>query len=129
MGRLASCVALVLVTSTVTSTTASADDGRRLEAGLFGGGFISNFFHQFYDVKIVDRPELERVNPEVGVRAAYFLTSWIGLEGEFSWMDAHTKPGDMASIYSARAQAIFQYDGLPVPIVPFVAAGVGMMHV
>ena len=138
MARLVPAVALVLLTSTsaladdVLSVAASAPgarDATALEGGVFGGGFISNYYHQFYDIKIVNRPELDRVNPELGVRVAYSLMSWLGVEGEGSWMVAHTKPGDSASIFSARLQAVFQYRSLPIPVIPFIGAGIGLMHV
>ncbi len=108
------------------------------EVGLFFGGFISNYFHQFYDVSKfpgLTRPELRRISPEFGVRYAYYLHPNWGIEAELSMITASTKgmdvngtgPDGSAKIWSARAQLVFQYplaDGL----VPFAAAGWGTMH-
>ncbi len=108
-----------------------------LEAGVYGGGFISNFFHQFYDIEVQpNRQELERVNMELGVRFAYFLDRWIGLELEGNWVRATTKvTQDGASIYSARAHALFQHKcpcttfALPEQVVPFATLGLGVWRV
>ncbi len=108
------------------------------ELGLFFGGFISNYYHQFYDVnKFVGdtRPELRRVSPELGVRYAYYFHPNWGLEAELSMITATTKgmdvngigPDGSAKIMNARAQLVFQ---LPAGggLVPFAAVGFGMMH-
>ena len=45
-----------------------------MEIGLFGGGFISNYFHQFYEFDKFptgNRPLLNRVSPELGLRYAF----------------------------------------------------------
>ena len=69
-----------------------------MEFGVFGGGFISNYFHQFYDVSLFpgcapvppcgagadqlpNREELKRVSPLLGLRFAYFVKPWFGVEG------------------------------------------------
>src|SRR3569833_245074 len=108
------------------------------EVGLFVGGFISNYFHQFYDVNKfsgLTRPELQRLSPELGLRYAYaFSPNWAA-EGELSLITATTKgmnsdgigPDGSAKLWNWRAQVVFQ---LPTQsgFVPFVAAGFGMMH-
>jgi len=110
-----------------------------MEAGLYVGGFISNYFHQFYEVDRFpngDRPLLHTVSPEVGLRYAYFFSNYIGAEAEGSMIVASTQGMDWAgagndqgaNIYNFRAQAIFQY---PLPeqrLYPFVAVGLGLMH-
>lgn len=108
-----------------------------LEAGVFAGGFISNFYHQFYDVEAQpNRQELERVNMELGFRAAHFLTGWLGIELEAAWVRATTKQtGDGASIYNVRAQLVAQHKcpcttlQLPEQVVPFASLGLGVWRV
>ncbi len=108
-----------------------------LEVGVYGGGFISNYFHQFYDIDVQpNRQELERVNMELGFRFAYFLSSFLGVELEGNWVRATTKETlDGASIYSARAHALFQHKcpcttlSLPEQIVPFATLGLGVWRV
>jgi hypothetical protein len=110
-----------------------------MEVGLFGGGFISNADHQFYEVdKFPDanRPLLEQVSPELGLRYAYFLHQNIGVEGEFSTIMASTVgmtasgtgADQSAKIYSLRLQAIFQYPVPDLKLYPFAAIGAGAMH-
>jgi len=100
-----------------------------LEAGIYAGGFISNYFHQFYDIDVQpNRQELERVNMELGVRFAYFLHDMVGVEIEGGWVRATTKnTGDGASIFNVRAQAIVQkrFDR----VVPFGSLGLGVWRV
>jgi len=108
------------------------------ELGLFGGGFISNYFHQFYDVSKFEgmsRPELHRVSPEVGLRYAFSFTPMWSVEAEGSLITAmtagsnadHVGSDQAAKLWNARAQVVFQ---LPTkgPLVPFAAVGVGLMH-
>ena len=117
------------VLSTELPAVAPAPAAAPLEAGIYAGGFISNFYHQFYDIDVQpNRQELERVNMELGVRAAYFLTPLVGIEAEVAWVRVTTKQtGDGASLLSARAQAIVQhrFDR----IVPFGTLGLGVWHV
>jgi Outer membrane protein beta-barrel domain/PEGA domain len=99
------------------------------EAGVYMGGFISNYFHQFYDIALFpagDRPELERLSPELGARFLYLFAPWIGVEGEGSMILASTKTtGASARIYGLGAQLIAQYPGR---VTPFVDLGIDLMH-
>lgn len=108
------------------------------EVGLFFGGFISNYYHQFYDTSKfpgLTRPELRRVSPEFGVRYAYYVHPNWGIEAELSMITATTKgmnvdgtgPDNAAKIWNARAQLVFQYP-LANGLVPFATAGFGTMH-
>jgi outer membrane protein OmpA-like peptidoglycan-associated protein len=110
-----------------------------MEVGLFGGGFISNYFHQFYDVDkfpLGDRPLIQRVSPELGLRYSYFFHPNIGVEAEGSmimtstqgmtWAGTGTDQG--ASIYNLRAQLMFQYPLAGAKLYPFAAVGLGMMY-
>src|SRR5688572_6987462 len=85
------------------SATAETGPGPgKIEAGIYLGGFISNYFHQFYDPALEDMgvKELDRVNPEFGGRFAIFPNPNVGVEGEASVVMASTKmTGDGAQIY------------------------------
>jgi outer membrane protein OmpA-like peptidoglycan-associated protein len=110
---------------------ASAPGPGTTEAGVFMGGFISNYFHQFYDTSLYPtqgtRPELSRVSPELGMRFAYFLNDYVGLEGEGMVILTSTKgTGDGAQIYGLGAQVIAQYPGR---VTPFVDFGVDLLHI
>jgi OOP family OmpA-OmpF porin len=123
------------------STTARADDGLPIEAGIYTGGFISNYFHQFYDYSLFPggpdgppgapaREELKRVSPLVGVRGAYFFLPWLGAEAELGMIFTATKYTDKpATIYGGRVQVIFQYPGLSRWVVPYAAIGDGFDHI
>ncbi len=132
--------ALVLTTLAVPMFVgiAAADDGLSVsapgpgttEAGVYMGGFISNYFHQFYDTMLYPnggRPELETLSPELGARFAYFFTDYIGVEGEGELILTSTKgSGDSAQIYGLGAQVVAQYPGR---VTPFIAAGIDLMHI
>lgn len=142
MRRLHAGVVFGLVAST---SPAIADDATQpiaedepapIEVGAFGGGFITNFYHQFYELEkfpAADRPLLQKVSPLFGVRAAYFIKPWLGIEGELSAMMTNTleapgMPPASATIYSGHAQLIFQLPDLSRYVVPFVTLGDGFMH-
>jgi outer membrane protein OmpA-like peptidoglycan-associated protein len=117
------------------------------EVGLFSGGFISNYFHQFYDYglfpgcvpappcgvgtdQLPNREELKRVSPLVGVRFAYFVKPWFGVEGELKTILTATKYTEKsATIYGGRLQLIFQYPYLSRFVVPYAAIGDGFDHI
>jgi len=100
------------------------------EAGVYMGGFISNYFHQFYDPASYPnggRPELERLSPELGARFAYFFSDYVGVEGEGELILTSTKgAGDSAQIYGLGAQIVAQYPGM---VTPFVDLGVDLLHI
>jgi hypothetical protein len=140
MRRLASIAATIAVG--LSGSAALADDGLestettvvvepgmapgKIEAGIYLGGFISNYFHQFYDPALepMGVRELDRVNPEFGGRFAIFPNPNIGIEAEASVIMASTKmTGDGAQIYGLGAQAILQKPGR---ITPFVGLGIGL---
>ncbi len=101
-----------------------------IEAGLYAGGFISNYFHQFYDIEAQpNRQELERVNPMVGVRFAYWITPMVGVEAEAAWTLATTKvTQEGANIFGVRAQGIVQKHVHP-RLAPFASLGLGVARV
>src|SRR3569623_775553 len=128
---------LAVLVCVLASARAYADD--TMEVGLFGGGFISNYFHQFYDVDkfpLNDRPLISRVSPELGLRYNYFFHPNIGGEGERSMIMTSTQgmtwagegAEQSASIYILRAQLILQLPLADLNLYPFAAVGIGMMH-
>ena len=100
------------------------------EVGVYAGVFLSNFFHQFYDDAkwtAATRPNISRVDPQIGARYAYWAWGQLGIEGEgsitFASVDGYD---DSAKLYGLRVQALYQ---VPFgPWAPFVAAGAGILH-
>jgi outer membrane protein OmpA-like peptidoglycan-associated protein len=114
---------------TVVAESAEPGPGS-MEAGVFVGGFISNYFHQFYDTSDPAKSgKLEKLNdvaPQFGIRYAVFPHQNFGIEGEGSVsLEATESMGDSVTIYRLGAQAILQY---PARITPFVGVGFGMWH-
>src|SRR5882724_11448418 len=75
-----------------------------MEAGVYVGGFISNFYHQFYDTsdpaKSSKIEKLNSVAPQFSVRYAYFPHQNVGIEGEGSVsLEATESKGDSVTIY------------------------------
>jgi outer membrane protein OmpA-like peptidoglycan-associated protein len=135
------------ITGTATDTTTATEPPvpltapLPLELGVFGGGFVTNFYHQFYEYDRFEgnttnphpRPLLQKVSPLFGVRGAYFIKPWLGVEGELSMMLTNTlddgiTPVGGAKIYSGHVQAIFQYPDLHPNVIPFASIGDGFMH-
>ena len=99
------------------------------EAGIFLGGFVSNFYHQFYDDSLLTaaaRPQLGRVSAHLGARVSYFLHDYIGVEAEASVIVASVA-GDRgrALIHGLGAQVVAQYPGV---LTPFVDLGIDLEH-
>ena len=112
----------------------SADDGvdelgpTKHEVGVFTGGFISNYYNQFYDPLKwpgLTRPTMDTLNPEFGLRYAYFLGRHVGAEVEGSIVAAGFGYGT-AALYGLTAQAVFQSPGR---LTPFATLGVGLRGV
>jgi outer membrane protein OmpA-like peptidoglycan-associated protein len=110
------------------------------EVGLYSGGFISNYYHQFYDYSLFPgqpgdpmlpvREELKRVSPLVGLRFMYFLKPWLGAEAELNMIATATKYTDKsAKIYGGRVQLVFQAPNLSKYVVPFATIGDGFDRV
>jgi outer membrane protein OmpA-like peptidoglycan-associated protein/opacity protein-like surface antigen len=117
--------------SGVTETTYGPSN---IEAGIYLGGFISNYYHQFYDPDAFSetegspnaREELDRVSPEFGGRFAVFPNRNFGVEGEASVIMASTKmSGDGAQIYGLGAQAVLQ---VPGRVTPYLGLGFSLRH-
>jgi outer membrane protein OmpA-like peptidoglycan-associated protein len=120
----------VAVTSAHDVTVAEDGPGT-MEAGLFVGTFISNYYHQFYDPDMwpgaegtgTYRPNLDRWNPELGLRFALFPHRNVGVEAEASFVSAAFGEDSRLAIFGLGAQAIFQ---LPGKLTPFAALGWGV---
>jgi len=122
--------------ATTDDASASAETTKgpgKIELGLFLGGFINNYYHQFYDPSLDSgydgfptRPELDAVSPEFGARFAFFPHKNFGLEAEGSLVLASTKmSGDSAQIYGLGGQAIFQ---IPGRVTPYIGLGMSMRY-
>ena len=126
------------------ATAAQADDvvvvaptygPSKIEAGIYLGGFISNYYHQFYDPELFSetegapgvRQELDRVNPQFGGRFAFFPSRYFGFEADVSAILASTKmTGDGAQIYGIGAIAMLQRPGR---VTPYFGLGFNVKHV
>jgi outer membrane protein OmpA-like peptidoglycan-associated protein/opacity protein-like surface antigen len=114
--------------------TAAAEDDEApppgpglMEAGVFAGLYISNYYHQFYNAKELPGREELGDSPSIGARYAYFPKPKFGVEVEGGAILASTKKsGELATIYNLHAHVIGQ---LPGRITPFAALGIGLMHI
>jgi len=97
------------------------------ELGGFAGAFLIAQPHDFYDRELGFR-QLRRAGPDVGLRAAYYPLSFVGVEGEFAGIWSSAKYGGQpAFLYGLRLHAILQ---LPLfRVVPYVLGGYGLMGV
>ena len=113
--------------STTATVVESSPGPSKMEIGVYVGGFISNYYHQFYDTsKMMVPAQLNQVAPMFGARYAYFPHRNVGIEGEGSvTLESTQDTGDSVAIYRLGAQGIFQ---IPARVTPFVAAGFGMWH-
>jgi outer membrane protein OmpA-like peptidoglycan-associated protein len=111
-----------------------------IEGGVYTGTFISNYYHQFYELDKFPsaqpgdagyRPELQRFSPLFGLRFAYFVLPWLGAEADVNVVMAETKEQPMkepAKIYFGRLQLMFQAPNLSPYVVPYVSIGDGFGH-
>lgn len=120
-----SCVVLTLAVGPLARDAAAQDArprGLSLEAGLFGGVFIPDEHHEFYDPTITEQQELNRVSPDFGVRLGFYPLSFLGIEGEGGASFSETESGASANLYSLRGALVLQ---IPTRVAPFVLGGVG----
>ena len=111
-----------------------APERNTVELGVFGGVFVFNKYHDFYDPNTAPQEMLRRPAPDIGARVAYFPLRVFGIEAEFSAVPskymagtgAGAGPGGNAFIYGVRAHGILQ---LPLRVTPFFAGGYGIMGV
>jgi outer membrane protein OmpA-like peptidoglycan-associated protein/opacity protein-like surface antigen len=145
MRRLSTVVAMVALGLSGSALAQQADVGMsveagegggpgKIEAGIYLGGFISNYFHQFYDPSLEGpegaptRPELERVTPQFGMRFAVFPRAHFGIEVDGSVIMASTKmSSEGAQIYGLGATAILQkHLGR---VTPYAGLGINVKHI
>jgi outer membrane protein OmpA-like peptidoglycan-associated protein len=107
---------------TVEATAKPAPGPGAVEFGLFTGGFISNFYHQFFSYEFVNRrQELNQLSPLFGARFAVFPSRYFGLEIEGSIIHAETKEtSHNVTIFGLAGQFMLQRPGR---FTPFIAAG------
>jgi outer membrane protein OmpA-like peptidoglycan-associated protein len=98
------------------------------EIGLFGGLFLPNDNHDFYNPDSGYKP-LWRVDGELGLRAAFFPERYIGLEVEGAGMLARARisTNDIVPMWTARGHVIAQLPWWNVA--PFVLVGAGAIGV
>lgn len=100
------------------------------ELGLYWGAFIPSSKHELYDAdrRSILFQKLERVTPELGVRAAFFPLRVLGLEVEGALLPSQTRKSSGAvNLFSARGHLILQ---LPTKtIVPFILGGGGLLGI
>jgi len=114
-------------TAPVTATSKHYGPGS-IEAGLYLGGFITNFYHQFYDKALeASRPELDKVAPEFGLRFAFFPHQMFGIEVDGSVIMESTKEsGDGVQIYGLGLTALLQK---PIGrLTPYIGLGASVRH-
>ncbi|MGE5183809.1 MAG: OmpA family protein [Acidobacteriota bacterium] len=136
MQRLAVFVATGLVAS---SAIALADDdappSAPMEAGVYAGGFVSNYFHQFYDLPTfrnmpggpAARPVLDQVAPMLGLRYALFMSDYVGLEADGSWtLESTQGGGDSVRIFHVGGTLLGQLPVSGGKLIPFAGLGWGI---
>lgn len=100
-----------------------------IELGVYGGVFLANPDHDFYDPATQPQEPLWAVSPDVGLRLGYFPLRVLGVEGEFSANPTRVRSitNDFAFVYGFRGHAVAQ---LPFhSVTPFFLAGYGAMGV
>jgi outer membrane protein OmpA-like peptidoglycan-associated protein len=98
------------------------------ELGLFWGAFIPSSKHELYDAdrSTVTYHKLERVTPELGLRAAFFPLRVLGLEAEGALLPSQTRDtGDSVTLWAVRGHLILQAP--TKTLVPFLLAGGGAL--
>jgi outer membrane protein OmpA-like peptidoglycan-associated protein len=140
MRRLTSIASLLVVAAYMPSALAQepTDQGTavvetetygqsKVEIGIFLGGFISNFFHQFYEPELeVGRPELDRISPQFGGRFALFPSPYFGFEVEPSVALATTEMDDGAQLYGLGLGVVLQKPGR---VTPYLGLGFDIKHI
>ena len=100
-----------------------------VELGVFGGIFIANPAHDFYDPASAPQIPLWSLAPDVGLRVAYFPLSFLGVEVEGGVIPNKIRDPDNTNVllYHARGHAILRAPWWRVA--PFLLGGFGMMGV
>ena len=95
------------------------------ELGIFGGLMFPSSDHNLQDEKANHQP-FAAIAPEIGLRAAYFPLSFLGIEAEGALLPTKTRgDNESAMLYTVRGHLIAQ---LPFwRITPFLVIGGGML--
>ena len=94
-----------------------------MELGVYGGLFFPRQ-HELYYPGNAYQP-LRALNPDLGLRFAYFPLRVLGVEAEVGVMPSRTATtGDPATVITLRGHGILQ---APYRIAPFLAVGYGML--
>ena len=108
------------------ASPAAAQDARPrhlyVELGAFGGVFVPDEEHEFYDQDVAVQEPFKTVLPDMGIHLAFFPLSWLGLEGEGSFVLGKTDSGGTANLFSGRGSLVLQ---IPLRVTPFVLGGAG----
>lgn len=106
-----------------------APERNMVELGIFGGILLPSDDHDFYHPDTAPQKQLWQLGPDIGLRAAYFPLSFLGIEAEFSANPTRVRVAtdDPVFIYGLRGHAILQSPG--TRITPFILGGYGMMGV
>ncbi|HMJ03964.1 MAG TPA: OmpA family protein [Conexibacter sp.] len=105
-------------------------DGGTWELGMYWGVLRPDGRHQLFDPDLSEDyfQKLERVTPELGLRAGYLPLSVLGLELEAGLLPSQTrKSGDGVNLFAVRAHLLLQAPTRA--IVPFLAIGGGMLGI
>jgi outer membrane protein OmpA-like peptidoglycan-associated protein len=96
------------------------------EVGAFFGLWWVSRFHNLRDTE-KDHAKIARPALDLGLRAAYFPLSFLGVEGEGALGPAARAGGDAVTLWGLRAYVIGQLPGMR--ITPFALVGGGRMGV
>ncbi|MEZ4272443.1 MAG: OmpA family protein [Myxococcota bacterium] len=96
-----------------------------VEIGVFGGVLLPSKAHELYDFGTVAQTPFDKVNPEMGLRIAYFPLTFLGAEIEGAYSRASTDLGT-AHVWSPRGHLVVQ---VPRRLSPFLLAGGGWLGV
>ncbi|HTE53404.1 MAG TPA: OmpA family protein [Kofleriaceae bacterium] len=93
-----------------------------VEIGVFGGVFIPDEHHEFYNPAVAEQQPLANVSPDFGARLGFYPLSFVGLEGEAGASFSEADSGESANLYSLRGSLVLQ---VPLRVTPFIMGGVG----
>jgi len=101
-----------------------------LELGVYGGLAHFSGQHNLQNLDLVGDTQYGHqklgTSLDLGLRAAFYPLSFLGVEGELGVIPTKTKTDDRsATVWTYRAHLIAQYPGYR--LVPFVVAGIGGM--
>ncbi|HKY38509.1 MAG TPA: OmpA family protein [Polyangiaceae bacterium] len=104
-----------------------------LELGFYGGVAIFSAQHNLQDLEVIaQEPPAQghqKLGPglDLGLRAGFYPSSWLGVEGELGLIPTSTGGNDeSATIWTYRGSLVGQYP--EYRLVPFVLAGAGGMN-